>query len=177
MERRKRIFIIGLAFIGVGLFIAKKLYAGDGGTSEKDETAGMNKDELYLYWGKHYGVEPLLIKAVAFVESGENPNAKNPAEPSYGIMQVYYTGSNDLDADGWPPESADQLYNASYNIKIGTQILRWNLKTYGFPKGIAVYNKWSARLEIQPFTNQSYVNKVLDRYRDLGGSNFNTGLL
>lgn len=176
MERKRRILLIGLALIGTLLFFAKKIFAGDVITPEKDVNVKfLDKDSLYNYWGNYYGVEPLLIKAVAYVESGESSLAKNPVESSYGIMQVYYPQK--LNVEGWPPESEDQLYDASYNIKIGTQILRWNLKTYGFYKGIAVYNKWSARLEMPPFSNQAYVDKVINRYRALGATNFSTGLL
>lgn len=112
-------------------------------------------------------VEPELLRAIAIVESGENVAAYNPDDPSYGLMQILWTGSNHLNVVGWPPTSAEALYNPAYNIQIGSQILDWNITTYGFMKGIIIYNNWSAREGIIPINSIKYFLKVFVTYMRL----------
>lgn len=134
-------------------------------------------DSLYQKHGRRQGVEPELLKAIAIVESDENPNAKNPFDPSIGLMQVLCQPDgqggcrNKLNVLGWPPGSESELYDPDYNLHIASQILSWNQRTFGWLKGIAVYNSWSAREDPPngPFSNQRYVDKVLKEYRALTG--------
>jgi len=143
------------------------------------EPVGINYDRLYNDVGSKYGVDPLILKAVASVESNENPNAYNKNDPSIGIMQILChddgngSCSNRLNVMGWPPEKKEDLFDVEYNINIGGQILAWNIKQYGRNKGIATYNRWASRTENEPFGNQGYVDKVLDKYENFktGGSN------
>lgn len=137
----------------------------------------MSLDDLYHHYGKLHGLDPMLLKAIAQVESSENPDAKNPLDPSYGLMQLLCIPDgqggckNKLNVLGWPPDSVAKLYDPDYSLTIASQILRWNIDRYGHNKGIAVYNAWSAHTAPQdgPYPNQGYVDKVLSKYRALGG--------
>jgi len=137
----------------------------------------MSLDDLYAHYGQLHNLDPMLLKAIAQVESSEDPDAKNPNDPSYGLMQLLCVpdGSggckNKLNVLGWPPDSVAKLYDPDYSVSIAAQILRWNIDRYGHNKGIAVYNAWSAHTAPQdgPFPNQGYVDKVLSKYRALGG--------
>lgn len=160
----KKLFAPFLALVGLSFLASRGTAQGSDGQPVKTSL-----DALYNKWGTHYGVDPLLIKAIAKAESNENPLAVNPNDPSYGLMQIYFTGSNKLNVEGWPPGSVDDLFDPDYNIMIGSQILQWNIRTYGLFKGIAVYNSWSARNESAPFTNQGYVDRVMGYYRTYGG--------
>jgi soluble lytic murein transglycosylase-like protein len=141
------------------------------------EAGGTALDDLYEEYGASWGLDPKLLKAVAQVESAENPNAKNPTEPSYGLMQIYCvddgTGScaNNLNIIGWPPAEREDLFDPNTSLYYAAQILAWNIENYGFKRGIAIYNSWSARKDPKdgPFVNQGYVDKVLGKYRALGG--------
>jgi len=134
-------------------------------------------DDLYEKHGREKGLDPMLLKAIAQVESSENPDAVNPADPSVGLMQVLCVPdgagscSNRLNVNDWPPQSRQQLFDPDFNLHIAAQILKWNIDTYGTLKGIAVYNSWSAHTDPRegPFQNQGYVDKVLSKYRALGG--------
>ena len=131
--------------------------------------------DLYQRHGEYSGLDPDLLHAVAVVESNENPNAVNSTDPSIGLMQVLCVpdgkGSckNRLNVQGWPPSSKDQLFDPDYNLHIASQILAWNINTYGLEKGIAVYNSWSAHTAPSegPFPNQSYVNKVIAKWNEI----------
>ena len=134
-------------------------------------------NSLYKKWGEFYNVDPLLIQALARQESDENPNAINLRDPSVGVMQILCKGypgpcTNRFNIIGWPPNKSENLLDPNFNISLGTQIIKWNLDIFGFPKGIAVYNNWTARFDPQngPYLNQSYVDSVLVHYRSLGGT-------
>ena len=138
---------------------------------------GMNLDEIYKIVGEEFTVDWRLIKALAIVESSERPGVKNAADPSFGLMQILCQPdgnggcSNTFNIEGWPPRSSDELFDPLYNVRLGTQIIKWNVETFGFKQGIAVYNNWGARNDSYdgPFRNQGYVNKVLSEFRKLGG--------
>lgn len=186
--------IIGGVLVYLGFQSKAKVYADENrhpftSTANFGETVEISLDDLYRKYGDRYGIDPLLLKAIAQVESSENPKAKNPADPSYGLMQLLCVPDgqggckNRLNVLGWPPENVEKLYDPDYSVYIGAQILSWNQGRYGFNKGIAVYNSWSAHTDPQegPFSNQVYVDKVLSKYRALGGltssySGFSSGV-
>lgn len=132
-------------------------------------------DPLFRKHGEAVGVDWLLLKAIATVESHLNPRAENPDGRSAGIMQIHCapahgtTCRNRFDLPIWPPASRAQLYDPDYNIALGAGVISWNIRRYGLARGIAAYNQWSARLTPrgEPFPNQYYVDKVLGAYRSL----------
>lgn len=129
-------------------------------------------EALYRKHGHEKGLDPMLLKAIAIVESSENPEALNPNDPSYGLMQIRYVeGKTHLDVMDFPPPSIEQLYDPDYNLHIASQILAWNISNFGFVRGIAIYNCWTCKDDpIEgPFKNQPYVSKVLQEYKSLGG--------
>lgn len=134
--------------------------------------------EIYEKWGQRYGVDPDLIQAIARIESNENPSAVNPLDPSTGLMQILCRAScqtcqcqNRFNVIGWETATPERLFDPDFNVSIGTQIIAWNLETYGFLKGIAVYNRWASRNDPPngPFGNQSYVDKVTREFNNLRG--------
>lgn len=134
-------------------------------------------DDLYQKYGLRHNLDWRLLKAIAQVESNENPNAKNPNDPSYGLMQILCQPDgaggckNNLNVMDWPPPEVSKLYDPEYSLHIGAQILAWNISRYGLWRGVACYNHWGARLSEPdgPFPNQGYVDKVKGKYRALGG--------
>ncbi len=128
-------------------------------------------DELFKKYGAKYNIEPRLLRAIAVVESSLRVDAirnNPPHDVSVGLMQILCIPdakgfcTNKFNVDGWKNIKFNDLLNPDLNVSIGTQILAWNIKTYGYARGIAVYNNWSARNSPVngPFPNQSYVNKV-----------------
>ena len=137
---------------------------------ETSDVSAPSIDDLLRKWGAAYGVEWRLLKAVAVTESRLNPNAVNAADnESIGLMQVLCRPdglggcSNKFNVDGWSEATRKKLFDPHFNIRIGAQIIAWNIRAYGLPKAIAVYNRWAERtaLVAGPFENQSYVNAVL----------------
>lgn len=136
-----------------------------------------NYDALFRRHAEAHGLDWRLVKAIATVESHLNPRAENRRDPSLGLMGVLCRPAgascgNRFDIAGWPPARREQLFEPEYNVAIGTQVLAWNIRTYGLERGIATYNAWSARLTPRgkSFPNQYYVDKVLRTYQAQRGT-------
>lgn len=147
------------------------------GTVGGSAVKAVTLDDLYRKHATAAGLDWRLLKAIAIVESSENPNAVNPSDPSAGLMQVLCAGpgpdgrcTNRLNLPGWPPRR-EALFDPDTNLQFAAGILKWNIDSYGLLRGIAVYNRWASRLDPPdgPFGNQTYVDKVTREYRALGG--------
>jgi len=142
--------------------------------------------DLYKKHAGQKGVDWRLLRAIAITESSENPNAKNPLDPSYGLMQLLARTDNNghitnrLNVQDWPPDNVEALYDPDYSLHIAAQILKWNMVNYGVKRGIAIYNMWAAHSDPVngPYQNQGYVDKVWGHYTGMGGSeaDANTGI-
>ena len=132
--------------------------------------AALTLNDLYIKYGQIYGLDWRLLKAVAIVESSENPDAINPKDPSWGLMQVLCVqgGEGPVTTNlpavrrGWPPAYCSELLDPDYCVSIAAQILKWNIDTYGLERGVAVYNNYSSRSG--DIKNPDYVRKVFDAY-------------
>ena len=134
-------------------------------------------ETLFKKWAAIYQTDWRLLMAHALAESNLDSAAVNKSDPSYGLMQVLCqhkgTGicTNVFNVDGWAGMTAGRLMDPDTNIRIGAQIIAYNVRTFGMPRAVAVYNAWDQRKAPQagPFKNQSYVNKVLANYARLQG--------
>lgn len=138
-------------------------------------------ENLFKKYASKYNLDWRVLSAIAFVESSYLPNAVNYADnESIGLMQVLCKpdgkgGCIDIDErtkwlEGWIGIKRNDLLVAEKNISVGAQILAHEASKYGLLKGIARYNSLSAQTAPPkgPFPNQSYVDKVVKRARELG---------
>jgi soluble lytic murein transglycosylase-like protein len=183
--------LIGLTLIGAAAIYYAKNKPAQAGDSmffnalETVDVSGELYDNLYRKHGSKQRLPWQLLKAIATIESNENPTAVNRADPSYGIMQILCSGSGDKCTNKFPaiPEfttatKTKLLQDADFNIQIGAKILSYNLNytklgatNAGYRKAIAMYNRWAARNESDgSFANQTYVNRVWAEYQRLLGA-------
>lgn len=106
-----------------------------------------------------YAIAPLLpneILAIIWSESSGNQNAKNPADPSWGLMQLTlpiakaYGETQDL----------IHLMDPETNIRIGAAFLRYLKVQYFANYGngyVAAYNEGEGNL-LKGIPDQDYVN-------------------
>lgn len=167
-------FVIA-ALIGVvaAVFGSKKVNAAD--TPKVVDSTPF--EGLFKKYGLKYGVDWRLLSGIAFVESSYRPEAVNYADnESIGLMQILCKPngsggcSNKFNITGWEGVKRRDLFSSERNIDLGAQILAWNISNYGVQKGIAVYNAFDQRTAPAngPFKNQTYVNRVLMRAKELG---------
>ena len=67
-----------------------------------------------LYYGALFNIDPVLIRAVARVESANKPDAVSPDGHDIGLMQVRKM---------YVPETRAQLFDTCTSIRVGTRIL------------------------------------------------------
>jgi hypothetical protein len=98
-----------------------------------------------------------LIKGVIATESQWNPNAINPSDPSYGLMQILGGPRGP-----YPSVAVADLMDPSTNITLGSTFLQNQIRRFSFPGGVAAYNSGTPRtLPGGQYVNQAYVDSVL----------------
>ncbi len=153
--------IIVIALMLTGMLPAKQVFA-----------AGFDQKAYYLeigqkldYWANRYNIPPVVLKAVAWMESGWYQNARNPLDNSpladQPLMGYDGIGIGIMQISSYNPENTaelDKLKNdIDYNIEVGCQLL--NQKWRAFPKigngdrnilenwyfAVWGYNSWQGR--------------------------------
>lgn len=176
------IVVGGVAIIGIAFMFRRELSESvEEGISIVTDSPQGKLRAIFEKYGAMRGIDPDLLAAFAIVESDMNPAATRVNAGSHdfsvGLMQVLCIPNdegictNKFNVQPWPV-SFNALLDPDMNVNIASQILRWNLDAYGYPRGIAVYNHWGARNSPLngPFPNQAYVNKVLSNLAMLKGA-------
>lgn len=141
-------------------------------------------ETIFEDYGGQYGVSAFLAKAHAIAESSLNPYAYNK-EGSSGLMQIllpieknkgalrHFRAGRLPEWEGVNASIGGHIFDADYNVMLGMSLMRENIRAYGLPRAIAVYNNDAAtRSELNgPFPNQIYVDRVLRYYDQLRGTN------
>lgn len=97
------------------------------------EVAATRKyDACFQRAGEHFGISPLLLRAIARQESSFNPRARNIANRNgsedRGLMQINSFWFPKLRRAGIDPET---LWDACTSITVGAWILRGEIDRYG----------------------------------------------
>jgi soluble lytic murein transglycosylase-like protein len=118
---------------------------------------------------RRHDIDPLLLHAIAYVESRHNPAARSPAG-ARGVMQVMpATGAR------FGVAQPDTLHHAGTNLEVSASYLKELQQRFGTDLRLvlAAYNAGEGAVErygrrVPPFAEtQNYVNRVLDHYRAL----------
>lgn len=110
--------------------------------------------------GQLYGINPMVLRSIAGVESGNKPDAvgKN-TNGSYdvGLMQI-----NTIWKDTLGPERWKYLGDACYNTKTGAWILAACISKYGYNwRAVGCYNSQT------PEKSETYAKKVFEKLERL----------
>lgn len=89
--------------------------------------------------GRIYGINPVLLRAIAKTESGLDPLAlhKNSnGSYDYGMMQINSCWRSSLGDDRW-----QHLSDPEYNVMVGAWVLKQCMQRYGYSwDAVACYN-------------------------------------
>jgi len=122
--------------------------------------------EKIKHYASEWGLEAALVKAIAKVESNFNPRAKNPADPSYGLMQITPGLAYDygLISDHVNPSwlEIDIIYDVDNNLSIACWFLN-RLSKYSFQQMVMSYNVGEGGYK-DGRRNWDYLNKVEKYY-------------
>ena len=142
--------VLGVILLGVALLALRKpLYAGTPTEASKGVVVDESTIErLIKAKASKWNVDPAMIKAFCKIESDFNPNAVNPKDPSYGIMQIMPICGQDYGyVRNWrdvTQAEIDKLMDLETNLEIGTRhfaniLSRYRL-TYGLDACVQMYN-------------------------------------
>jgi len=127
-------------------------------------------DDKIMYAAKKYGVDWRLVKAVAMTESSLDPNAKNPNDPSWGLMGITPAVAEDygLVKDHYNPTDAEiaMLREPQTNLNIGAWLLAKLLKRFPWDGAIQAYNEGPANYDAGKRVPE-YLAKVKQHYAEL----------
>jgi soluble lytic murein transglycosylase-like protein len=124
---------------------------------------------LIAKWSAVSGLEPKLIYGVVMTESSGNPEAKNPSDPSAGLMQVTpLIGRAFAGLEGTDEEVLRALMNVETNMQAGAGFLkhlqsRYATK-YALREWVQAYNLGETFFD-QGRRNPSYGDKVVDHMK------------
>jgi len=155
----RNLIIVGIPAIFTILYLSKLLKGRAGETPEIRN--------LVLLKSSQWGVEPALIRAIIRAESNFNPRAKNPADPSYGLMQITPGLASDfgLIADPFSPtrQEINMLYNEANNMDVGCWYLSRLTSKYPFDTAVQMYNVGESGFN-KGVRNLNYLEKVRKYY-------------
>lgn len=161
----KRLILIPIVLV-IGVLLSKRI----GSIGQDIILPRVDVQERIIYHAKKWGLEVALVKAVAKVESNFNPRAKNPADPSYGLMQITpilafdygliknYKNPSDLEIE--------LIFDINNNLSVACDFLN-RLRKYPFKQQIMSYNLGETGY-INGRRNYDYYNKVRGYYEAYG---------
>ena len=156
------IFLAALSFY----FFRKKIIPGKKGLTPELERLMADKADKW-------GADRALVKAIARVESNFNPEAKNPADPSYGLMQITpilaqdYSLVKDYKNPSWL--EIEKIYDVENNLDVACWFLAHLTRIRPFDSAVQMYNVGQTGY-MKGVRNYSYLNKVrsyYDKYRSV----------
>lgn len=127
--------------------------------------------------GRRYGVDPLLLEAIAVQESGLQQRAINKnldkqgrlLSTDYGVMQVNTVNANRLVQLGLIQRPDDLLNSACFNVHAGAWVLAQHLKVCGNTwRCLGSYNagfKASPKQEARRLSYAKRVRAIYDRLK------------
>jgi len=167
------LIIVGIGLALLVLFMPKK---AEGGTyydfgEEPVINPGTTLDTLISQAASRWGLEEALVRAHIKVESDFNPRAKNPSDPSYGLMAItpilaqtygYIQDKNNVTAS-----DIETIFNVENNLNIGCRFLAYLYKKYDFDTACQMYNVGETGFK-NGSRNSTYLSRVkrwYDAYR------------
>lgn len=141
---------------------------GTGPASSGPASAGFSFGQAFAQAARQTGLPVPLLQAVAWQESGDNPQAVSSCG-AVGVMQLMPGTAAELGVDPWQPDQ---------NILGGARYLARQLHAFGgnLSLALAAYNAGPGAVaaygdQVPPYAQtQQYVADVLALYRRLGGS-------
>ncbi|MBA7497076.1 hypothetical protein ES702_07685 [subsurface metagenome] len=158
-----RLALVFIPFIFAAVLVLSNRMGGIGTIV----SPSIDVQERIAYYASQWRLETALVKAVAKVESNFKVRAKNPADPSYGLMQItpalaydYGLISNYKDPS-WL--EIEMIYDINNNLSVACWFMSRLHSKYGFDQAVQSYNVGERGYKIG-YRNSDYLEKVRRAY-------------
>ena len=159
----KRLMLIPAVLIA-GLLLSKRIQS----VGKDIILPKINIQELIEEKAEFWKVELPLVKAIVKVESNFDPEAKNPSDPSYGLMQITPMLAQDYGlVRNWRAVTDSEiktLLDPSKNLDVGCWYLADLTGRYSFDEAVQMYNVGVTGYIINGARNPGYLSKVSEYY-------------
>ena len=136
--------LIIAGIVGLGLFLPRKAQAASEFIVNEGKKEAETLEALIRRIATRHGVEEALVLAHVKVESDFNPRAKNPNDPSYGLMAITPILAQDYgfvyDWKNPTPGEIEKLYDPELNLTIGVKFIKRLHAEYPFDAAVQMYN-------------------------------------
>ena len=164
-------WIITVIVLVALLLLTKKASAG----VTMNDTKPITLNDIIEYNSKKYSVPTALIKAIIKNESSWEVFARNPNDPSYGLMGIMPIVAQEYGiVKDWKmvtQAEIDSIYVPANNIGCGAKLLGKLLVKYPMDQAVQMYNVGEHAFNDHGARNLSYLNKVIDSYHFYLGEN------
>lgn len=126
------------------------------------------QDKIKQY-AEDWGVDPALVKAIAFVESSFNPYNVNPSDPSWGLMQITPPLAYDYGLitsyENLSYYESQKVMDIDNNLNVACWFLN-KLSKYSFDQQVQSYNvgEWGYKIGVRNFAYLEKVRKYYNEY-------------
>lgn len=119
----------------------------------KPVKAEVKEKTIYEKYGEAYGIDPRLLKAIAKVESGENPELIGDGGESFGLCQI----QKKYHEDRMKRLGVSNLLDPEQNVLVACDFLSELVERYGnLEMALSAYNSGS------PYGAPEYAKRVLE---------------
>lgn len=141
------------------------------GKNEKKEIKNSKNivDSCWNHAAEKYGIDPLLLVAIAAKESGMNVRAVSP--PNHNL--TYDIGLMQINSS-WLPALAEigvleeDLFDSCVNVQVGAWVLSESVKVFGNNwRAVGAYNAGTSRSKKAESIRMRYATDVHNRYLEL----------
>jgi LysM repeat protein len=144
-------------YVGARLSLPRQTLAETSQPADRSTVRGS-----LVYWSNHYGVDPRLATALAWMESGFNNDVVSPVGAA-GVMQITPDTWNYVEQVLLLGRSVP--HDADGNVRIGVALLHHLLRAYGgdVRRTLAAYYQGPRSLQVNGFLpgTEQYVDDIL----------------
>jgi len=155
------LFIIPVVLASL-LFLSTKI-----GSAGIVKPQAIDVQERIAYHANKWNLEVRLVKAIAKVESNFNLSAKNPSDPSYGLMQITPMLAQDYglirDYEYPTDLEIEWMMEVNNNLSVGCWYLN-KLSKYPFDQMVQSYNVGEYGYNVLGRRNFNYLERVRGYY-------------
>lgn len=125
-----------------------------------------NENNCFVLAGEKYGVDPMILYAIADKESGLNPlavNSKNrDKSKDFGLMQINEFWLKELKKYGIYEKD---LFDPCISIHVGAWVLSQSIQIFGNNwEAVGAYNAGTAKTEEKKKLRKKYAQEIYNRY-------------